>query len=70
MTKDCSWNYHENYKHRTCCALGNFMNNPLPYCGLIDANKRGSEKDLPVLLMSKIFQNCNEKNCKNFCPKV
>ena len=25
MTTDCSWNYHENYKDRTCSALVVFM---------------------------------------------
>ena len=24
------------------------MNNPLPYCGLVDAKIRASDKDLPV----------------------
>ena len=60
MTKDCSWNYRENYKPRTwaehvlpifwaCCFHGNSMNNRLSYCGLIDAKIRASDKDLPVL---------------------
>ena len=42
MTTDCSWNYHENYKHRTwvehvlpmfcaCSFHGNSMNNLLSY---------------------------------------
>ena len=57
MTKDCSWNYHKNYKCRAwakhaCSALvvfhGNSMNNLLSYCGLIDAKIRASDKDLPV----------------------
>ena len=53
MTKDCSWNYHENYKHRTsawadCSFHGNSMNNLSLYCGLIDAKIRASDKDLPV----------------------
>ena len=61
MTTDCSWNlnYHENYKRRTwakhilpmfcaCSFDGNFRNNLLSYCGLIDAEIRASGKDLPV----------------------
>ena len=59
MTTDCSWNYHENYKHRTwvehvltmfcaCSFNGNSMNNLLSYCGLIDTKIRASDKDLPV----------------------
>ena len=36
MTTDCSWNYHENYKRRTC--------------GLVDARISASETDLPVHL--------------------
>ena len=43
MTKDWSWNYHENYKRRSlaehgqnmfraCTFHGNSMNNLLPYC--------------------------------------
>ena len=52
MTTDCSWNYHENYKHRTsawadCSFHGNSMNNLLSYCGLIDAKIRASDKNLP-----------------------
>ena len=57
--KDCSWNYHENYKRRTweehgqnmSCARsfhGNSMKNLLSYCGLIDAKIRAFDKDLPV----------------------
>ena len=38
MTKNCSWNYHENYKRRTWPE----------HCGLIDAKIRASDKDLPV----------------------
>ena len=51
MTKDYSWNYHENYKHRTWAEYvfhGNSMNNLLSYCGLIDTKIRASDKDLPV----------------------
>ena len=59
MTKDCSWNYHENWKPRTwaehvlpmfcaCIYHGNSMNNLLPYCGLVDAKIRASDIDLPV----------------------
>ena len=59
MIKYFSWNYHENYKRRTwaehglpifCVSLhGNYMNNLLSYCGLIDAKIRASDKDLPVI---------------------
>ena len=59
MTKDCSWNYHENYRRRKlaehilpmfcpCSFHGNSMNNLLSYCALIDAKIRASDKDLPV----------------------
>ena len=59
MTKDCSWNYHENYKRRTwakhgqnifcaCSFHGNSMNNLFSYCWLINAKIRASDKDLPV----------------------
>ena len=68
LTKDCSWNFHENYKCKygrivwaehvlpvfcACSFHGNSMNNLLPYCGLIDAKTRASEKDLPVLIKLK-----------------
>jgi hypothetical protein len=32
----------------TCSFYGNSMINMLSYCGLIDANIRASDKDLPV----------------------
>ena len=65
MTTDCSWNYHENYKRRTCsahvlpmfCACsfhGHSMNNLLSYCGLVDARISASEKDLPVLTQTAV----------------
>ena len=47
MTKDCSWNYHENFKRS---FHGNSMNNLFSYCGLIDAKIRAFDKDLPVQL--------------------
>ena len=70
MTKDCSWNYRENYKHRTwgehvlpifcaCSFHGNSMNNLLSYCGLIDAKIRASDRDLPVLI-KKCFRISQE----------
>ena len=31
-----------------CSFHGNFMNNLLSYCGLVDARISASEKDLPV----------------------
>ena len=64
MTKDCSWNYHKNYKRRTweehgqnmhvlsmfCISsfYGNSTNSLLSYCGLIDAKIRAFDKDLLV----------------------
>ena len=32
-----------------CSFHGDFMNNLLVYCGLVDARKSASEKDLPVV---------------------
>jgi hypothetical protein len=56
MTKDCSWNYHENYKRKTLAEHGeNSMNNPLSYCGLIDAKIRASDKDLNICTYEGIF---------------
>ena len=59
MTTDCSWNYSEKYKPRTCSAHvlgcsfhGNSMNNLLSYCGLVNARISASEKDLPVQIDS------------------
>ena len=60
------WNYHENYKCRTCSAhvlpmfwacsfQDNSMNNLLSYCGLVDARISASEKDLPVWLRGKMI---------------
>ena len=34
-----------------CINLGDSMNNLLSYCGLIDANIRASDKDLPVSII-------------------
>ena len=34
-----------------CINLGDSMNNLLSYCGLIDANIRASDKDLPVSMI-------------------
>ena len=59
MATNCSWNYHEIYKHRTCSAYVlpmfctcsfhcNSMNNLLSYFGLVDATISAPEKDLPV----------------------
>ena len=49
MTKDCSWNYHENYKRKTLAEHGeNSMNNPLSYCGLVAVKIRASDIYLPV----------------------
>ena len=50
MTKDCSWNCHENYKRRTCAELVFFTVILLSYSGLIDAKIRASDKDLPVMV--------------------
>ena len=36
-----------------CSFHGNFMNNLLSYCGLIDAKIRASDKDLPVKQTSR-----------------
>ena len=36
-----------------CACNGNFMNNLLSYCGLIDVKIRASDKDLPVLTTPK-----------------
>ena len=33
-----------------CSFHGNFINNLLSYCGLVDENVSASEKDLPVLM--------------------
>jgi hypothetical protein len=33
------------------------MNNLLSYCGLVDARKNASEKDLPVLTFWKVLVN-------------
>jgi hypothetical protein len=62
MTKDCSWNYHENYKLRTWAfsVHGNSTNNLLSYCGLIDAKIRATDKDLPDLpVQVKTIAICN-----------
>ena len=78
MTKDCSWNYHENYECSAhvlpmfcvCSFLDNSMNNLLSYCGLIDAKIRASDKDLPVfvsLLANYFSLKINQKNnCNDF----
>ena len=46
----------EQFMYTTCSELvifmywtGNSMNNLLSYCGLVDARKSASEKDLPVV---------------------
>ena len=36
-----------------CSFHGNSMNNLLSYCGLIDEKIRGSEKDLPVMVIPR-----------------
>ena len=58
MTKDCSWNYRENYKLRTLAehVHGNSMNNQLSYCGLIDAKTIASDKYLPVQVWQYTMQ--------------
>jgi hypothetical protein len=43
-----------------CIFHGNFMNNLLSYCGLIDAKIRASDKDLPVQLNFGLF-NLSDK---------
>ena len=61
MTKDCSWNYHENYKRRTRAEHGHWVEHVLPmFCScsfhgnsmknLLSycAQIRDSDKDLPV----------------------
>ena len=59
MTKDCSWNYHENFKRRTWpehgqnmfCAWGNSLVIRWTICfGLINSKIRASDKDLPVIM--------------------
>ena len=55
MTTDCSLNYRENTSldhvlpmFCACSFHGNYMNNLLSYCGLVDARISASEKVLPV----------------------
>ena len=77
MTTDCSWNYHENYKHRTWAehALsfhGNSMNNLLSYCGLVDATISASEKDSPVqkIMYPLIYLNKLKQLQKSYALKI
>ena len=62
------------FLYTTCSDLAIFMywthksmNNPLSYCGLVDARISASDKDLPVHIRSKQFTNKLVNMVKTCC---
>ena len=52
------WNLQGQNMLCTCSFHGNFMNNLLSYCNLIDAKIRASDKGLPVRFSQKVPEKC------------
>ena len=64
MTRDCSWNYHENYKRRTWAEHEHEQS--LVILWVIDARISASEKYLPVITICTLTL-CKE-NISRWAP--
>ena len=60
------------FMYTTCSELvvfmywtGKSMNNILSYCGLVDARISASDKDLPLLIVTKTIDVCMQATKKN-----